>query len=98
MTTTIETRGKRSIFGKFVKYTFIAFNLFMTWWMIDGTWRAAQTISQAEPGAAQTGGTAGMVIAWTIILFVWGFGDLILGLFLMLTRGRKIIQTVENAG
>jgi hypothetical protein len=96
MTTMIERRGKRTIFGKFVKYTFIVFNIFMALWMITGTWDAAQVITKATPGVAQTGGTVGLVFAWTVILFVWGFGDLILGLFLALTRSQKIIETIER--
>jgi hypothetical protein len=90
--TTVESRGKRGIFGNFVKYTFIAFNAFMVFWMVTETYNGAKDISKMVSGPEQTGSFVGLVIFWAIILFILAFGDMMLGLFLMLTRGKKIIH------
>ncbi len=80
---------QRSIFGKFIKWTFILFNLLMLWWMIGGMSSASQSISSEASSAGRAGAAIGTGIGFIMILIIWVFGDIILGLFTLLTRPKR---------
>lgn len=86
---------KRGFFGWLFLLTFIGFNLLMAAWLFSywGSLSQLNAASDAEKAGAVIGGTIGS----GMILSVWCFGDIILGLFVLLTRGRKTIieETVE---
>ena len=83
-----ETR-KRGFFGWVFLVLFILFNLIMLFWMWGGMSAATSTVAN---GAAEEAGRAiGTAIGAGVILFVWVAGAIILGLFALLTRGRKTI-------
>lgn len=83
-----ETR-KRGFFGWIFLILFIVFNLIMLAWLITGTNAASST---AAVGSAQeVGRTIGTAIGAGLIMFIWLFGAVILGLFTLMTRGRKTI-------
>lgn len=79
-------KPKRGFFGKLVKYTFIAFNLLMGWWFVAGMGAASETVTTAGTAAEQAGAAIGTGIGAAMIIGIWGFGDLILGLFVLFTR------------
>lgn len=79
-------KPKRGFFGKIIKYSFILFNLFMAWWLIVGMGAASETIQSASSSAEQAGAAIGTGIGAAMIIGLWGFGDIILGLFVILTR------------
>lgn len=67
----------RGMFGKIIKWAFILFNLLMLAWV----WTAGDMTSEME-GADAVGGAIGT----GLIFGLWVFGDIILGLFVLLTR------------
>lgn len=80
---------KRGFFGWIFLLLFILFNILMVAWMIGGMSAATST---AATGAAEEAGRAiGTAIGAGMILFIWVAGAIILGLFALLTRGRKTI-------
>jgi hypothetical protein len=85
----------RTVFGKLVKWLFIGFNILMMIWIIVG-WLAASHVSGGAVSSAERAGAAiGTGLGMMFLLFIWGIGDLILGLFVLFTRRKKII-TVEE--
>ncbi|MEA2950685.1 MAG: hypothetical protein QOJ96_205 [Alphaproteobacteria bacterium] len=96
MSTVIRTeKRQRSAFGQIVKWIFIAFNVLMLVWLVS----AMSAVSQLTPDsdAARAGHAIGAAIGFSMVLSIWVMGDLILGLFVLLTRGNKIIVE-ETAG
>jgi hypothetical protein len=78
-------KPKRSFFGKLFKLFFIIFNLLMAWWMFAGIGAASKHVGDGS-SAQQAGAAIGTGIAFTMILVIWVFGDVILGLFVLFTR------------
>lgn len=78
-------KPKRGFFGKLFKWSFILFNVLMAWWMIAGMGAAAQHTGGGS-SAEQAGAAIGMGIGFSLILGLWVFGDIILGLFVLFTR------------
>lgn len=83
-----ETR-KRGFFGWLFLILFILFNVLMLIWMIGGMNAATSVATSSE--AEQAGRAIGTAIGAGMILFIWVAGAIILGLFALLTRGRKTI-------
>lgn len=95
-TTRIEKR-QRGIFGWLFLIIFWGFNAIMAFGLFAGlsetTIQGAQLTSEAE----QAGHAIGTAIGVSMILSIWLFGALILGLFVWLTAGKKvIIETTEG--
>jgi hypothetical protein len=84
-----KEKRQRSFFGNFIKWAFIGFNVLMLVWVISGI----NTVSglKADSEAARVGHAIGATIGFGMILGLWVMGDIILGLFVLLTRGDKII-------
>jgi hypothetical protein len=78
-------KPKRGLFGNIVKYSFIGFNILMAIWLFGGISSAAGNINQLE-GAEQAGAAIGTGIGAILIISIWVFGDIFLGLFTLLTR------------
>ncbi|TXT26971.1 MAG: hypothetical protein FD131_3967 [Rhodocyclaceae bacterium] len=76
----------RSAFGKIVKWVFILFNALMAIVMYNGMSAATQVVATANGGAEQAGAAIGTGIGAFVILAIWGFGAVILGLITLLTR------------
>jgi hypothetical protein len=89
MAIVLTGKHERSFAGHLVKRLFIAFNLFMIVWIFGGLhWVSKlQTHSDVE----KVGSIIGTTIGVTLLLILWGVGDLILGILVLLTRGNKII-------
>jgi hypothetical protein len=85
----------RTIFGKFVKWTFVAFNILMIFWVIAGFNVASETMQDTVNDAEKAGAAIGSTIGMGMIFILWALGDIILGMFVLFTRRKKIIET-EN--
>lgn len=83
----IEKRA-RGFFGYVFLALFWAFNIFMAYAFLKGLGDAGSKI-QAMSGAEKTGGEIGMVMGATFLLGIWAMGAVILGLFCILTRGKR---------
>jgi hypothetical protein len=82
-------KPKRGFFGKIIKYSFILFNFLMGWWLVAGMGAASEGIQSAGSSAEQAGAAIGTGLGAAMIIGVWVFGDIILGLFVMLTRPKS---------
>lgn len=79
-------KPKRSFFGKIFLWMFILFNILMVVWIVGGV-NAASEMSKTYVSEAQKAGAAiGTGLGVTMLLGIWVFGDIILGLFTLLTR------------
>lgn len=85
-----ETR-KRGFMGQVFKWLFIAFNLLMAWAFFDGMSGASQTYQTAGSEAGRAGAAIGTAIGASMVMVLWAGGAVILGLFVMFTRGKKVI-------
>lgn len=96
MSTIVRTEKRvRSPFGQFVKWVFIAFNVLMLLWLVSGMDAVSQMTTDSD--AARAGQVIGAAVGFSMVLSFWVMGDLILGLFVLLTRGDKVIIE-EQAG
>lgn len=80
---------KRGFFGKIFKFLFIAFNIFMALWMFSYFGVVSDAAKDTSNSARQAGAAIGGALGTGFLLFLWGIGDLILGLFVLFTRPRK---------
>ena len=90
----------RTPVGKFFKYLFIAFNILMLVLTFKGCAVASEGIATAgagseHPDAATAGATIGSALAMGSLLFLWLVGDVVLGLFVLFTRRKKIVEVDE---
>lgn len=83
-----ETR-KRGFFGWLFLIVFIAFNAFMAFGLFAGLNNASKL--DASSDAERAGQAVGAALGGGFILFIWLAGAVILGLFVILFRGKKII-------
>ncbi|MCQ8872289.1 hypothetical protein NP945_10705 [Mesorhizobium sp. LMG17149] len=93
----VEVR-KRGFFGMVFWLVFLAFNALMALWMFAGI-KGASDQYQATTDAASHAGTAiGGTVALGILLWIWLFGAIILGLLVLLSRGKKVTieRTIEG--
>jgi hypothetical protein len=84
----------RTVFGKVVKWVFIGFNVLMLIWMISAM-SAIGGMDAPANSAEQAGQALGVGIGATFLLFIWGFGDIILGMFVLFTKRKKIVTIDE---
>ena len=90
----------RTLMGKIFKYGFVAFNVLMLVLFLKGCAVASEGISNASmeseyADAATAGATIGAGLAMGTLLFLWLVGDVILGLFVLFTRRKKIVEVEE---
>lgn len=85
----------RTTFGKIVKWVFILFNILMLVWLVGSCSAISEVSQQSVNDAERAGAAIGAGIGVTFLLFVWGVGDVILGLFVLFTRRKKIITVDE---
>jgi hypothetical protein len=99
MTTVVRTaKRQRSFVGKMVKWTFITFNVLMLLWLVSGM-TAVSSLSPSSD-AERAGHIIGATIGFSMIIILWFIGDIILGLFVLLTRGDLVVveETSGNSG
>ena len=89
---TVRTeKNVRGPFGQFCKWVFIAFNGIMLFWMISTFANVGSAASGATSDAARVGVGIGATIGFGLILTLWAFGDIILGMFVLFTRGKRVV-------
>jgi hypothetical protein len=81
----------RGTVGKIVKWLFIGFNVLMLIWVISAVAFTGHAVDTAHNEAEQAGAAVGGTIAIWFQLTIWVFGDIILGLGVLFTRGKKVI-------
>ena len=81
-------KAKRSLFGKIIKWGFIAFNILMALWVFGGIDNAVDK-SAGLTGAEAAGAAIGTGIGAMFLLTIWVIGDIILGLFVLFTRPKN---------
>jgi hypothetical protein len=72
-----------------MKWAFIAFNTLMLLWLFS-YWVQVAPLLQAGSEAHQTGATMGVTMGTGFIITIWGLGDIILGIPVLLTRESRI--------
>lgn len=82
---------QRGFFGKLFKYAFILFNVLMLFWVVGGFISASGGIGKLSSDAERAGAAIGTAMGIGLLLTLWVIGDIILGLFVMFTRGKKVI-------
>ena len=82
-------KRKRSFIGKLFKWGFILFNILMLVWLVAGMNAASDVVSSAASEAEKAGAAIGAGIGTVMIFSVWGVGDVVLGIFVLLTRPRE---------
>lgn len=94
MTKTIQVeKRKRGIFGWIFLLIFWVFNAAMLTAVIVGMGGSAEHAATLSSEAEKAGAGIGMVLGLGMLLSVWVMGDIILGVLVLLTRGKKIITT-----
>ena len=67
-------------------WEFILFNVLMAIWLIGGVASSAYVINNTISNTERAGTLLGTGLGASIILTLWVIGDVILGLFVLLTR------------
>ncbi|EHD23656.1 MULTISPECIES: zinc ribbon domain-containing protein [Brenneria] len=76
----------RSLFGKLVKWIFILFNIFMIYSAFVGIGGSGEVIQSAGSDAERAGAAIGTGIGLFMLGTIWVIGDIIIGMFVFLTR------------
>lgn len=96
MSSIVKTeRYQRGPFGTLIKWAFVGFNLIMLVWIVGGL-QSASTI-EVHSEAERAGRAIGSAIGVASLLTLWVFGDIILGVLVLFTRGHKVV-TEEVVG
>ena len=82
-------KPKRSFMGNLFKWSFIAFNILMAFWLFSYLGEVGGAVSKSTNEAYQAGAAIGGTIGTGIIGTFWLIGDVILGLFVLLTRPKQ---------
>lgn len=90
-TTTRIERRKRGIFGWVFLILFWGFNAVMAVSLVGGLSENSTQYATLATDAERAGYAAGTAIGAGLMLTVWVMGAIILGLFVLLTRGSKVV-------
>ena len=89
----MEERSQKNTPRSFIKrcilWAFIGFNVFMLIWMIVELGGATKQIAEAASTAEKVGISIGTRLGTSIMGSIWVAGDVILGLFLFLSKAKK---------
>lgn len=80
---------QRSFIGKVFKWLFILFNIFMLVASFKACGGVSEVYSSSQNEYEQAGAAIGTTIGMGLILTVWVFVDIILGLFVLFTRPKR---------
>ena len=81
----------RGFFGHVFKLLFIGFNAIMLVWLVGGMMAVSTHTATLTTEAERAGAAIGMAMGAGGILFIWIVGAVILGLFVLLSKGKKVI-------
>lgn len=88
-------KHQRGFFGQMFKWLFIGFNVIMLISLVGGMMAVSNHTATLTSQAERAGATIGTAMGMSAILFVWVVGIVVLGIFVLLTKGKKVI--VEEA-
>lgn len=93
-TITIERR-KRNLFGWFFIVLFWIVNVIFAYSFFGSMQEQAKFINNTKDDIELAGAVIGTTLGYYMILSIWLTVALILGIFVLLTRGKKIRETRE---
>ncbi len=93
--TLIETR-RRGFFGWVFLVLFWGWNMLMAAALFIGMSENASTYQRLTSEAERTGHNLGTGLGMMMILSVWASGALIIGLAVLLTRGKRVLTEVDG--
>lgn len=93
--TRVEKR-KRGIIGWFFLLLFLGFNALMLFALISGLGDAGQSMQGMTNEYERAGAEVGTALGAMMLIMIWAAGALILGLFVMFTRGKKVIVETSD--
>lgn len=93
--TRTETR-KRGFLGKVFLWLFWLFQLLMIVWLIGGLGSVAENTANLQSEAERAGAAIGTALGLGMIAGFWMAGTVVLGAFVLLTRGSKVIVETSN--
>jgi uncharacterized paraquat-inducible protein A len=79
-------KPKRGLFGNLVLFSFVAFNCLMVAWCGTTVSATSEIIAGADSEAAAAGAAIGTGIGMMMIWGIWGFGEMVLGILMLVTR------------
>lgn len=82
----VATRG---FMGKLFKWVFILFNILMVIWLIGAFNVTGDAINTAGSDAEAAGTAIGAGIGMTMLFMLWVIGDIILGIFVLMTKPKS---------
>lgn len=85
----ITVKHVRGPVGKIVKWLFIGFNLLMVFWLFS-YWDNIAPMMNTGSSAKQAGAVIGSTIGTGMILMIWVLGAIVLGIVVMLTKGKRV--------
>jgi hypothetical protein len=91
MTRQIETRGRRGFFGMLIMTVFLVWQAFMILWLFAAVSTETPAMKALSPEAQH----GAVVTAVFMVLFIWSLSSLVLGTFVVWTRGPRIWTTGE---
>lgn len=84
---------KRGFFGFIFKWAFILFNFVMAVFL--ALFWSSMSEAPAATGAETAAVVLGGAIGTSMVLWFWVLGDIVLGMLVFFTRGRRILITEE---
>ncbi|WP_164937734.1 DUF4339 domain-containing protein [Bradyrhizobium guangxiense] len=88
-------KRKRGFFGWLFLIVFLLFNGLMAAWLFS-YWSQVLPMTTNGSDAGRAGAAIGTTMGTGLILSLWTCGSLVLGLFVLFTRGRKVIVEEER--
>ena len=82
---------RRGFFGQVFKWVFISFNLIMLIWLVSAIVAVSKQTAPLTSEAERAGAAIGTAMGVRVLLFLWVAGTVILGLFVLLTKGKKVV-------
>src|ERR1017187_248752 len=90
-----EVRGRPGFFGIICRVLFWGWQALMVFWFLQYTYAVAPLMNSAATQAEKTGTAIGVALSWGMIVFFWLAGSVILGLFVLFTRGPKMLVPLD---
>jgi hypothetical protein len=93
-----EIRGKVGIFGKICRALFWGWQILMVLWLLKYSMDVAPVIraNTSPTGEVGIGTGIGVTMAIGTIVFFWFAGSGILGLFVLFTRGDRVLVAFDR--
>ena len=88
-------KRKRGFFGWLFLILFLLFNGLMVVWLFS-YWSAVLPTATTGSEAGRVGAAIGTTLGTGFIISIWTCGSIVLGLFVLFTRGRKVIVEEER--